>query len=97
MKKHSICEFCVSTTKQKHLKSKILTKKINNCFGYRVGVLLGDTIDGTDPDCENGFCAEPAQYIKVERIFVPSTYNKPYLAHDIALIKLAQPAQLNGK
>lgn len=60
------------------------------------GVLLGELNSETDPDCEDELCADVAQFIQAESIFMPSDYDNPKNAHDILLIKLTSRAQFNG-
>lgn len=58
-------------------------------------VILGELVEGIDPDCVNGFCADPIQIIKVEKV-VFSAHNSKTQANDIMVIKLKKPANLNG-
>lgn len=61
-----------------------------------MGVLLGEHDTKTNPDCEDDFCADSAQYIKAASYSIPDDYDELNYAHDILLIKLAHRAQFNG-
>lgn len=64
--------------------------------GYKVaGVRLGEHNTRTNPDCENGYCAEPVQDFKPQSITFHERYNNPRFKNDIAIIRLDRPADLN--
>lgn len=58
-------------------------------------MILGELVEGIDPDCEHGFCADPIQKIKVAKVVFPA-HNSDTLENDIMVIKLEKPANLNG-
>ncbi|KAG5334970.1 EAST protease, partial [Acromyrmex charruanus] len=59
------------------------------------GVRLGEHNILTDPDCEQGYCAEPVQDFLPESIIVHESYNKPEFKNDIAIIRLNKPVIYN--
>jgi len=61
------------------------------------GVRLGEHNIQTDPDCEQGYCAEPVQDFLPESIIVHEDYNNPAYKNDIAIIRLNKPIVYNGK
>lgn len=62
-----------------------------------MGVLLGEYNTYTDPDCENGVCANEAQFVKAKSVAIHRKYDDSSLAHDIVLITMARKVQFNGK
>ena len=67
-----------------------------HCFGRLnpIKVRLGEHDVSTSHDCvEKTKCAPIHQDIEIERFIVHNEYRNP--VNDIAIIKLAQPAQLN--
>ncbi|XP_033226883.1 CLIP domain-containing serine protease 2-like [Belonocnema kinseyi] len=62
-----------------------------------VRVRLGEHNSDTNPDCENGYCAEPVQDFKPENIIAHKDYNKTPFKDDIAIIRLNEPVVFNGK
>lgn len=63
-------------------------------------VVLGELVEGIDPDCESDdyhgdYCADPIQIIKVAKVF-SAAFDPTTQANDIAVIKLEKPANLNG-
>ena len=61
------------------------------------GIRLGEHNTNTNPDCENGYCAEPVQDFKPESISVHQDYNIKPFKNDIAIIRLDKPVVFNGK
>lgn len=64
---------------------------------FRTTVRLGEHNISTDEDCENWdgeFCAEPVQDIPVESVTIHENYSRRNFSNDIALIRLARPADL---
>ncbi|XP_036151132.1 CLIP domain-containing serine protease 2 [Monomorium pharaonis] len=59
------------------------------------GIRLGDHNILTDPDCEQGYCAEPVQDYLPESIIAHEDYNKPLYKNDIAIIRLNKPVIYN--
>lgn len=66
----------------------------------RTTVRLGEHTKTTEIDCTeidgNKVCASPVQEIPVESIIVHQNYSKQTVSNDIALIRLARPANLNA-
>lgn len=60
-------------------------------------VILGEHDTRTNPDCDGDICADPIQIIRVAHIEKPSEYNTENFWHDVIVIRLEHPAQLNGK
>ncbi|KYM76561.1 Serine protease easter [Atta colombica] len=59
------------------------------------GVRLGEHNILTNPDCEQGYCAEPVQDFLPESVIVHENYNKPEFKNDIAIIRLNKPVIYN--
>ncbi|KYN27230.1 Serine protease easter [Trachymyrmex cornetzi] len=59
------------------------------------GVRLGEHNILTDPDCEQGYCAESVQDFLPESVIVHESYNKPEYKNDIAIIRLNKPVIYN--
>lgn len=59
-------------------------------------VVLGEYDTETNPDCDENGCAAPRQIIKIAKIFIPYNYNAEIYSNDIVVVKLEQPAVLNG-
>ena len=67
-------------------------------FRFKVGgIRLGEHNTETNPDCDREYCAELVQDFKPELIISHKDYNKTPFKNDIALIRLNEPAQMNGK
>ena len=62
-----------------------------------MGIRLGEHNINTNPDCENGHCAEPAQDFLPAQIIVHKKYGDPAFKNDIAIIRLNKPVRYNGK
>ncbi|XP_057338091.1 CLIP domain-containing serine protease HP8-like [Microplitis mediator] len=60
------------------------------------GIRLGEHNSETNPDCENGYCADPVQDFKPIQMLVHKRYNTPHFKNDIALIRLDRPVVYNG-
>lgn len=62
---------------------------------------MGEYDTTTDTDCEiledDEVCTKPVQDIGIGSIISHPNYNKPKYANDIALIRLARPANLNER
>ncbi|XP_047997988.1 CLIP domain-containing serine protease 14D-like [Leguminivora glycinivorella] len=59
--------------------------------GYKLStVVVGEYDTARSPDCNDFFCAPPAQAIKVENVVVHPGYEKKIFRHDIALIVLQE-------
>ncbi|XP_069688618.1 venom protease-like [Periplaneta americana] len=55
----------------------------------RVGVIrLGEHNINTDPDCEDGVCADPLQDYTPTELIVHKDYGKPQFKNDISIIRL---------
>lgn len=64
----------------------------------RIGVGLGDWDLSTDPDCDEGYCADPAQHYDVQKIFIADSYLVGGFAkNDIAIIKLNATVLFTGE
>lgn len=74
----------------------VISSSFQSFDGFSSGVLLGEHNTKTDPDCEDDFCADNAQYIKAASSIIPDGYETTHFAHDILLIKLAHRARFNG-
>lgn len=61
------------------------------------GIRLGEHNILTDPDCQQGYCAEPVQDFLPESIIVHKDYNNPMYKNDIAIVRLNKPAVYNGE
>lgn len=61
---------------------------------HRVAVKLGEHNLETEIDCEADQCADPPQVIYPTSITVPTEYNGLQLRHDVALIRLSEPANM---
>lgn len=61
------------------------------------GIRLGEHNTLTDPDCQQGYCAEPVQDFLPESIIVHKDYNNPIYKNDIAIVRLNKPAIYNGE
>jgi len=61
------------------------------------GVRLGEHNILTNPDCEQGYCAEPVQDFLPESVIVHENYNKPEFKNDIAIIRLNKSVIYNGE
>ncbi|XP_014477727.1 PREDICTED: serine protease easter [Dinoponera quadriceps] len=59
------------------------------------GIRLGEHNTLTDPDCENGYCAESVQDSPPESIIVHENYDTPLYKNDIAIIRLKKPVTYN--
>ncbi|KYM93572.1 Serine protease easter [Cyphomyrmex costatus] len=59
------------------------------------GVRLGEHNIITDPDCEQGYCAEPVQDFLPESVIPHENYNNPEYKNDIAIIRLDKPVVYN--
>ncbi|XP_072749673.1 melanization protease 1-like [Anoplolepis gracilipes] len=59
------------------------------------GIRLGEHNTLTNPDCAREYCAEPVQDFIPKSIISHKDYNKPPFKHDIAIIRLNQPAVYN--
>lgn len=59
------------------------------------GIRLGEYDTGKVQDCEHGTCAPSVQDFYIESYKVHEEYNSSTFANDIALIKLATPAEFN--
>ncbi|XP_011629948.1 CLIP domain-containing serine protease 2-like [Pogonomyrmex barbatus] len=59
------------------------------------GIRLGEHNTLTDPDCEQGYCAESVQDFLPESIIVHKDYNNPRYKNDIAMIRLNKPVLYN--
>ncbi|XP_034950608.1 CLIP domain-containing serine protease 2-like isoform X2 [Chelonus insularis] len=63
---------------------------------FRISIIrLGEHNSETNPDCENGYCADPVQDIEPSKIIIHKQYNKPHFKNDIALIRLNRPAKFH--
>ncbi|XP_071648979.1 CLIP domain-containing serine protease B4-like [Temnothorax longispinosus] len=59
------------------------------------GICLGEHNTLTDPDCEQGYCAEPVQDFLPESVIVHKDYNNPMYKNDIAIVRLNKPVVYN--
>ncbi|XP_046982437.1 spaetzle-processing enzyme-like [Schistocerca americana] len=57
--------------------------------GLEVGLIrLGEHNTRTDPDCEDGVCAEPVQDFRPSEVLMHADYDQLPFKHDISLIRL---------
>jgi len=63
-------------------------------FQCRASVKLGEHNLTSSIDCEGELCADPPQIIRPMRVFVPTEYEDEAFVHDLALIELANPANI---
>lgn len=63
---------------------------------YRSTIVLGEWDISRSPDCNEYFCAPPAQAIKVKNIIVHPGYEQKIFRHDIALIVLKEEIKFSG-
>lgn len=61
---------------------------------HRSVVKLGEHDLETKIDCENEQCADLPQIIYIKTVFVPKEYDENTLKHDIAIVELAEPANI---
>lgn len=61
---------------------------------FRVAVKLGEHNLDTEIDCADDECADPPQIIYTKSIVVPKEYSDENLKHDVAIIKLLEPAKM---
>lgn len=69
--------------------------KANDVFG-RAAVQVGEHDTKTNPDCEEGVCAEPVQTFKPKEIITHKDYNTQPFKHDIALVRV-EDININGE
>lgn len=59
-------------------------------------MILGEYDTRNNPDCDEEFCADKIQMIKIANTFIPPTFKKGTFLDDILIIKLQAPAKLTG-
>lgn len=67
------------------------------CFACRGAIRLGEHNIRTDPDCEDGVCADPYYDYYPKEVVIHKDYGNPRLKNDIALIRLDRRVVLSSK